>query len=80
MNYQKAINEILDSAKKLTSNKTQLEDLFRSSGIIVDNNLVFIQLNDSPEHCIRILMEKLSAMPVIKISAKRILRNEGIHV
>lgn len=80
MNYQKLVTDILDSAKKLTSEKERVGDIFQASGIKVDRNLAFIDFNDSPETCIRALMDKLSAMPVLKISAKRILRNEGVNL
>ncbi len=78
MDYQKVVTDILDSAKKLTAEKERVETLFHASGIKVDRNLVFIAFNDSPEVCIKTLMEKLSALPVIKISAKRILRTGGV--
>lgn len=78
MDYQKAVVEILDSAKKLTPDKAQVESLFQASGIKVDGNLAFIAFNGNPDGCVKALMDKLSAMPVVKISAKRILRNEGI--
>lgn len=80
MNYQKLVTDILDSAKKLTSERERVGDLFQASGIKVDRNLSFVDFNESPETCIRALMEKLSAMPVLKISAKRILRNEGVYL
>lgn len=78
MDYQKAVVEILDAAKKLTQDKAQVESLFQNAGIKVDGNLAFIAFNGNPDTCVKTLMDKLSAMPVVKISAKRIFRNEGI--
>ncbi len=80
MDYQKAMTDILDTAKKLTPNKTEVETIFQSSGIKLGGDLSFISFNGSPESCVKTLMEKLSAMPVVKISAKRILRDCGIVV
>jgi hypothetical protein len=80
MDYQKAVQEILDVAKKLTPKKEEVESIFNSAGIKVSGDLAFIAFNSSPESCAKALMDKLSAMPVVKISAKRIFRDGGITV
>ncbi|MBI5427818.1 MAG: hypothetical protein HZA02_06005 [Nitrospinae bacterium] len=80
MDYQKSIVEILDTAKKLTPQKTEVENIFQSAGIKVTGDLAFVSFNGNPESCVKTLMEKLSAMPVVKISAKRIFRDGGITV
>lgn len=78
MTHEKAIIEILSSTQKLTTNKTQVISIFQSAGIIIDTNLLFVSFADDAESCVNSLMEKLSAMPVIKISAKRTLRSLGL--
>lgn len=80
MDYRKAVQEILDVAKKLTPKKDEVENVFNSSGIKVSGDLAFISFNGSPESCTQSLMTNLSAMPVVKISAKRIFRDAGITV
>lgn len=76
--HEKAIIEILGSTQKLTTNKTQVISVFQSAGIIIDDRLLLVSLAGDAESCVSSLMDKLSLMPVIKISAKRILRNLGL--
>ena len=78
--HEKAIIEILDSTQKLTTNKTLAISIFQSAGIIIDDRLLFVSLTGNAETCVSSLLDKLSSMPVIKIAAKRTLRNLGLTV
>lgn len=80
MDYQKAVAEILEVAKKLTPKKDEVVSIFKTSGIEVSGDLTFVSFNGAPETCVQSLMGNLSAMAVVKISAKRIFRANGITV
>ena len=69
MLYQKAVMEILDSAKKSIRDKAQAENLFQFSGIKEDGNLTFLSFVGDPSACIKTLAEKLESLPIAKISA-----------
>ena len=71
MLYQKAVVEILDSAKKSIQDKAQAENLFQFSGIEEEGagNLTFLSFVGDPDACLKTLAEKLSRLPVVKISA-----------
>ena len=77
--HEKEIIEILDSTKKLTTNNALVASIFQSAGIFVDDGLSLVLLTGNAETCVNSLMGKLSAMPVIKILAKRILWNRGLR-
>lgn len=76
--HKKAIIEILGSIRKLTTSKALVMSIFESSGIIIDDRLLLVSLTGNAEACLSSLMDKLSLMPSIKISAERIFRRLGL--
>lgn len=77
--HEKAIVEILDSTQKLNANKALMASIFQSAGIIIDDRLSLVSLTGNPETCLNSLMNKLSALSIIRMSAKRILWNRGLN-
>ena len=76
MIYQKTVVEILDSAKRSIQDQAQAENLFQFSGIKEDGNLTFHSFLGDPDVCVKTLMEKLSSLPVVKISAIFVMETE----
>lgn len=61
--------EIFDSTKKSIRDKAQAENLFQFSGENSEGLLTILSYMGEPESCVKTLMEKVSSMRVVKISA-----------
>lgn len=78
MAYQNAVTEILASAMTLIADKTRIAAVFQASGIAIDDTLTLVVFLGHPESCVNILMDKLLYIPPVRISAQRILREQGL--
>lgn len=80
MPYEYAVAEILRSAKTLTVDKTRVLMVFQSSGIELDSNFNLVGFLDKPEACLNDLMGKLQYLPVVQVTARRIIRKQGLVI
>jgi hypothetical protein len=80
MNRTQVIQEILDSAQKLSLEKDRIRGIFQKSGVMVDANMRVSAVNGDPTAVLKALMDNLSEMAVVKISAKQVLRRAGMSI
>ncbi|MBI5178480.1 MAG: hypothetical protein HZA04_04400 [Nitrospinae bacterium] len=80
MNPKAVIEEILDTAQKLSLEKDRIKGIFQKSGINVDGNGKVASVNGDPLAALKSLMDNLSEMAVVKISAKQIVRKAGLTI
>lgn len=78
MDEKAVIELIIATSTKLTQDKERLIALFKNTGIIVNDDLSVNSISGSPEETLKKLMVNLNQMPVIKITAKQIIRKSGI--
>ncbi len=82
MDYKKLLQEFLDSARVLTvvgDQRQKLIGIVRAAGIIVTEEFTVQSLMVAENH-IKKIFTSLDALPVLKISAKRIFRQHGINI
>ncbi|MBI3580956.1 MAG: hypothetical protein HY098_02590 [Nitrospinae bacterium] len=80
MNRKQVIQEILDSAQKLSLEKERIRGIFQKSGVVVDFDMRVTAVNGDPTAVIKVLMDNLTEMAVVKISAKQVLRRAGLTI
>lgn len=80
MNPKQVIQEMLDAAQKLSSEKDRIRGIFQKSGVVVDVNLRVSAVDGDPMAVLKVLMDNLTEMAVVKISAKQVLRRAGLSI
>lgn len=80
MNLTRVIQEILDSAQKLSLEKDRIRGIFQKSGVVVDADMRVSAVSGDPTDVLKALMDNLSEMAVVKISAKQVLRRAGLSI
>lgn len=80
MNRIQVIQEMLDSAQKLSLEKDRIRGIFQKSGVVVDANMRVSTVNGDPTAVLKALMDNLTEMAVVKISAKQVLRRAGLSI
>lgn len=78
MNTRAIIEEILAMALKLTLEREKLAVAFKISGISLDADLRVTGISGDPQIALKRLMQNLSELPVVKISAKQVIRRAGL--
>ena len=80
MDIKNVIEQILGTALKVSTEKEQVIELFDKAGIMARDDGTVTLIKGDHMDALRTLMEKLSAMAVVKISAKQVLRKAGIKL
>ncbi len=80
MKSKQVIQEMLDSAQKLSLEKDRIRGIFQKSGVVVDDNMRVSAVNGDPQAVLKALMDNLTEMAVVKISAKQVLRRNGLSI
>jgi len=81
MDSGKALNEFLERAGKLLvvgSRRDEFINVLKSSGILVDSELR-LQSSNITQDQLKSLFEALNALAVLKITAKRVFRENGLN-
>ncbi len=81
MDSCKVLNEFLERAGKLTvsgSKRDDLVNILKSSGILVDGELRLRSSNVTQDQ-LKSLFEALNVLAVLKITAKRVFRENGLN-
>ena len=78
MDEKRVIEQIIETAIKLTQDQKKFISLFQNTGIQVNKNLSIQSINGSAQAALKKLMKNLTQMPVIKICAKQIIRKSGL--
>lgn len=78
MNPRAVIEEILATALKLTLEREKLAVVFKISGISLDADMHVTGINGDPQIALKRLMQNLSELAVVKISAKQVIRRAGM--
>lgn len=78
MSPRAVIEEILATALKLTLEREKLAVAFKISGISLDADMRVTGINGDPQTALKRLMQNLSELAVVKISAKQVIRRAGI--
>ncbi len=78
MNYRAVIDEILATALKVTLEKEQLAAIFKKSGINLDADMRVTVIRGDHKAALVALMQNLSELAVVKISAKQVIRRAGL--
>ncbi|MBF0274438.1 MAG: hypothetical protein HQK84_04310 [Nitrospinae bacterium] len=79
MDPKLVIAEILETAFKLSMEKDKIKEIFEKSGVTISDNKA-VGVNGDSMDVLKQLMTNLSAMAVIKISAKQIIRKAGLNL
>lgn len=79
MDSKDVISEILETSFKLSMEKDRILEIFKKSGVVIDGEEV-VGVDGEAKTVLKSLMENLSAMAVIKISAKQIIRKSGLSL
>ena len=79
MDPKDVISEILETSFKLSKEEERIIEIFKNSGVKIDDGVV-TGVDGEAKIVLRSLMDNLSAMAVIKISAKQIIRKSGISL
>jgi len=80
MNPKAIIEEILDTAQKLSLEKDRIKGIFQKSGVTLDGNMKVSAIAGDPLAVLKSLMDNLAEMAVVKISAKQIIRKAGLSL
>lgn len=80
MNPKAIIEEILDTAQKLSLEKDRIKGIFQKSGVALDGNMKVASISGDPLAVLKTLMDNLAEMAVVKISAKQIIRKAGLSI
>ncbi|MBI3794010.1 MAG: hypothetical protein HY280_04680 [Nitrospinae bacterium] len=80
MNPKAIIEEILDTAQKLSLEKDRIRAIFQKSGVTLDGGMKVSAIAGDPMAVLKTLMDNLAEMAVVKISAKQIIRKVGINI
>jgi hypothetical protein len=80
MNPKAIIEEILDTAQKLSLEKDRIKGIFQKSGITLDGGMKVSAIAGDPLAALKTLMDNLAEMAVVKISAKQIIRKAGLSI
>lgn len=78
MNPHAVIEEILATALKVTVERERLAVAFKISGINLDADMRVTAINGDPLIALKKLMQNLSDLAVVKISAKQVIRRAGL--
>ncbi len=80
MNPRVVLEEILHTALKVSLEKERILAIFERSGIHVDGQMHIVNIAGEPLAAIKSLMNNLSELAVVKISAKQIIRKAGLTI
>lgn len=80
MNPKAVIEEILDTAQKLSLEKDRIRNIFTKSGVVLDGGMKVSAVSGDPLAVLKALMDNLAEMAVVKISAKQIIRKAGLSI
>ena len=68
------LDQILETALKISTEKESLLDAFKKSGITVGEDYHVTEIAETDEETLEKLMVNLTKLPVVKISAKQVIR------
>jgi len=80
MNTEQVFQEIMDMGQKVSVETDRIKKIFEKSGIEVNSEMKISGINGDPVVTLKTLMDNLSEMAVVKISAKQVIRKSGISV
>lgn len=80
MDTKSAIEEILNTSLKLSTEKERIRNIFVKSGIKVTGDMKVGGMDGDIYDVLRKLMENLTEMAVLKINAKQVIRKAGITI
>lgn len=80
MNLSAVIEEILATAMKVTVERERLAVAFKISGINLNADMRVTGINGDPSVALEKLMQNLSELAVVKISAKQVIRRAGLNL
>ncbi len=78
MEAKEVIEQILETALQVSSEKDRLKAIFEKSGISISDDMKVSGINGDSIAVMATLMSNLAEMAVVKISAKQIIRKGGI--
>ncbi len=78
MNTRAVIEEILAIALKVTLERERLAAVFTKSGINLDADMRMTVIKGDHMAALKALMQNLSELAVVKISAKQVIRRAGL--
>lgn len=78
MDEKEVIELILITALKLTQDEEKLVTLLTDTGISLNEDLSLHSIDGLPTEVLKKLMVNLTQLPVVKISAKQIIRKSGL--
>lgn len=71
------MNNILDTALKVSTEKSRISAAFRKSGVEVTEEMKVGEITGDPQEALTALMSNLTEMAVVKIAAKQVIRRSG---